>query len=346
MKILSCSCVLSCFVLAGSFCQAAAVYWTADSDGLWHVASNWDSNPALPGPADDVTIDRSSVTITVTHSTGTDSINSLNCQEGFVLSGGTLSVASDSSLSGSTTVSSSGILTGSGLVTFNGPATWSGGTMSGAGVKRVAAGKTLAINAGGNGHLYLDGTTLQNQGTISYTGNSYQLYSKNGAILENQTSGLVDLQNDWTFLSLSSGTQPTINNAGIFRKSAGTGISITPAALNNTGTVDVQTGTLSLEGGGTDSGTFTVASGATLQFNGGTHLWQGGVASSGAGVLKIVSGTVQADGAVTLSSGAALSGGILTGSGLVTFNGPTTWSGGDDEWCGRQASAGGKDPDA
>ena len=253
---------------------------------------------------------------------------------------GTVQADGAVTLSSSTTLYG-GTLTGSGLVTFNGPTTWSGGTMSGAGVKRVPAGKTLAINAGGNGHLYLDGTTLQNQGTISYTGSSYQLYSKNGSILENQASGLVDLQNDWTLFTLHSGAQPTVNNAGIFRKSAGAGISATPAVFNNTGTVDVQTGTLSLEGGGTDSGTYTVASGATLQFNGGTHLWQGGVSSNGAGVLKITSGTVQADGAVTLSSGATLSGGILTGSGLVTFNGPTTWSGGTMSGAGvKQVPAG------
>ncbi len=63
---------------------AAVVMWNVDSDGYWQVAANWSSNPSLPGSADDVTIDRTTAGITVTHSLGSDTINSLACNEALV----------------------------------------------------------------------------------------------------------------------------------------------------------------------------------------------------------------------------------------------------------------------
>ena len=63
-------------------------------------------------------------------------------------------------------------------------------------------------------------------------------------------------------------------------------------ALTNTGTVSVQTGTLEFDGGGTSTaGTFTVASGATLDFNAGTFTLSGG-SIGGAGAVAVTGGTL------------------------------------------------------
>jgi len=82
-------------LLAPAAPHAAVVDWLPDADGFWDVVTNWSSNPALPGGADDVVIDVGGATVrTVTHRSGTNSVTSLTSQENFALTGGTLSLAS------------------------------------------------------------------------------------------------------------------------------------------------------------------------------------------------------------------------------------------------------------
>ena len=70
--------------------RAGTVNWVGQS-GDWSVAANW-STGALPGPSDDVVIP-AGASIIVTHSTGSDSVNSVVSYQPFTLSGGSLSVA-------------------------------------------------------------------------------------------------------------------------------------------------------------------------------------------------------------------------------------------------------------
>jgi hypothetical protein len=70
--------------------RAATVNWIGGS-GDWNTAANW-TNSTLPGPDDDVVIDRPG-DLTATHSAGPHSVKSLQSREAFVLSGGLLAVA-------------------------------------------------------------------------------------------------------------------------------------------------------------------------------------------------------------------------------------------------------------
>jgi fibronectin-binding autotransporter adhesin len=83
-------------------------------------------------------------------------------------------------------------------------------------------------------------------------------------------------------------------NQGTFRKSGSEAdhTTIIEATFNNSGSVEVQTGILQLDNGGTHTGNFTVAAAAELQFSGGTH--------------TISSGTMNAPGSVTVSGIAAV----------------------------------------
>ncbi len=56
------------------------------------------------------------------------------------------------------------------------------------------------------------------------------------------------------------------NNAGLFEQTGGTGVSNVSAEFNNSGSVLAESGTLSLNGGGTESGGFSVTANNTLQF--------------------------------------------------------------------------------
>ena len=73
--------------------QSAPVNWVPDSNGSWHVSSNWSSNPLVPGSADDVTIDVGGATVrTITHSQDSDIILSLTLHENLTITGGSVLV--------------------------------------------------------------------------------------------------------------------------------------------------------------------------------------------------------------------------------------------------------------
>src|ERR1017187_9953094 len=62
--------------------------------------------------------------------------------------------------------------------------------------------------------------------------------------------------------------------------------------VNNTGTVDAETGTLSFHGGGTIDGQFHAAAGATVAFDAGSYTGGNAPQFTGAGAFKFNSGTL------------------------------------------------------
>ncbi len=74
--------------------------------------------------------------------------------------------------------------------------TWNGGTITGGGSLNIASGGIL--NLFGNHTDFLDGTTLNNAGTVTLTSGSSQLEIDNGAVIQNNSGGLFDLQSDNT----------------------------------------------------------------------------------------------------------------------------------------------------
>ncbi len=97
--------------------------------------------------------------------------------------------------------------------------------------------------------------------------------------------------------------------------------------MNNTGTVQVQTGTLNLAGGGTSSGAFTVSAGATLGFTGGTHNF-GGATFTNANIINLSGATVTFNAPTTIPGTVNFSSGTLNGTATVTFSGPLSWTSG------------------
>ena len=142
------------------------VSWINPAGGDWDTPSNWSSD-ALPGPTDDVVIALSG--ITVTHSsTASDSVNSLTISASDAtldLSNGSLSIASNSSISGNLSIEG-GDLSVAGTLTLGGPMTWTGGTISGSGIVAAQAGLTLGGPSDANSET-LDGATFENAGTAT-----------------------------------------------------------------------------------------------------------------------------------------------------------------------------------
>jgi hypothetical protein len=309
----------------------------------WSVPANWEGN-VLPGPNDHAVISRDFQGITITLPSQTTTIQSVTSAANLVLSGGTFSIAATSEISGAFTLSG-GILTGAGTLNVGGLLTWAGGFMTGSGTTNAQGGLQLA----GGSPKELD-RTLNNAALATWT-DSGPINMGSGGVFNNLATATFEAQNDQAFTTIGGGAMPVFNNAGTFRKvqSGGTTIisgSASPLAFNNTGTVDVQTGTLRLGGGGTASGIFTVAANAILDFSGGAFIYNlnSGSVVSGS-TVSFSSGTTNVNGSYTGIAATLISGGTanfvvdastgtltlsgtLTGTGAFTVTGLLTWAGG------------------
>src|SRR5262245_48117015 len=125
----------------------AAVFWDGGGDGVnWTSALNW-STDALPGPADDVTINAGATTVII--GSGTQSIHSLQSSSALNLTGATLAVSGTANVTNTVSITgafatltlggdsevqnltqTAGTINGAGTLTIDGNWSWSSsGTM-------------------------------------------------------------------------------------------------------------------------------------------------------------------------------------------------------------------------
>ena len=82
------------------------------------------------------------------------------------------------------------------------------------------------------------------------------------------------------------------NNAGTFRKSGGSGTSTISVSFINTATVTNLIGIMSFDGGGTLTGTYGTAAGATTDFAGGSFTMGVPPVISGSGLCEFTGTTL------------------------------------------------------
>jgi hypothetical protein len=172
-----------------------------------------------------------------------------------------------------------------------------------------------------NATVQLDGgSVLENKGTLNWIGGGFALGPvTGGGTIKNDAGANFNVQTDGAITS-GLGTN-AFTNAGALTKSVTGGVSTIGAPFTNTGTVNVQTGTLVLNGSGTFGGS---ASGAgTLVFGGGTTALGSGVNLTVANLALSGGATVNQGG--SLSYAGALSEGTGTtlgvGAPTLTLNG-------------------------
>jgi hypothetical protein len=245
-------------------------------------------------------------------------------------------------------------LTGAGALTISNKLNWSDGTITGTGKKTISGALNLSD------YPTLDGTTLETSGATVWTGNG-QLYGYSGATWNNTSTGTIDLQGDADFY-VGSGT-PSFNNAGTFTKSNGStdgsDESYFGVAFNNTGTVNVKKGTLTLAGGGANTKTFSIDTGATLKISGvdynfntgsslalaGNLVVEGAALKSSSGfnstaAISVNYGTLDIGGASTWSGPLTITGSTLTGAGALTISNKLNWSDGTITGTGKKTISG------
>jgi hypothetical protein len=121
------------------------------------------------------------------------------------------------------------------------------------------------------GNLLLVGRTLRNTGTAIVNGNSF-IDVGSGAVIDNQSGATFDFQSDAGIRTSVIHGNATFSNEGVVLKSVGVGITTIAAAFNDNGTLDVKSGTIDLDGGGTSSaGKFIAETGTSITFSSFLH---------------------------------------------------------------------------
>ncbi|MDQ2983187.1 MAG: hypothetical protein M3R70_04585 [Actinomycetota bacterium] len=286
----------------GSAAPACTISWDGGSTGSWHTATNWDTN-VVPGAADHACIPAGA---SVTFSSGTTSVLSLQSQGTLTLAGGTLNLTSATDASNVLGVNQSGgNLGGAATVNVGSGATftWSGGSMIGPGTTKVVSGATLVQN----GYTYLE----------------------SGRILDN--AGLIEYPSD-RYLNTFGSPAPLLRNTGTIRKTGGLSTFAIYPAVDNDGSIVSNSGTLSLGHNGASAAVSTGSFGAPaatgkVQFDNGPDVLGAGARFLG-GV--VIDGTVNVApaAALTMSGANSFTGGELGGAGTANIAGTLTWSGG------------------
>jgi RHS repeat-associated protein len=369
----------------------ATVVWTGGAGGAgtnWFDPANW-AGGQLPGSADDAQVGPAFAGRTIAIAGGSATVHSLSCAANVVLGGAffggnTLNVAAASTIQGTLTLVPSANPTGAGSLTVNGVLTWTDGTMSGTGATTAAGGLVLGGPDGSPHFPTLDGRTLNNAGPVSVAGltaTSGWFEQRHGSTFNNLAGGAFDLDHAFRWRALTPDC--TVNNAGTitwsgsgtFLFEAFSGFNSGAEVFNNSGTVQVRSGTLEV-GGGTDSGSFHVAAGATLAFSGlandasktrttltatssisgaGTVQFGGTPASQftvatvvDAGKYTVTGPTLVKGDAVSFTGGTpltmpslTLSDGSLSVSGDLDVTGPLAWTGGTMAGVGTTTAHGG-----
>ncbi len=237
-----------------------------------------------------------------------------------LMSNGTIQINPVTSFAATNLTISNGRLAINSDAVINGLFTWTGGTISGAG--RVIV----------NGSMLMDGSTKQMEGITLENRNSAvwkvgTLNAYQGSTLLNAAGAVFDVQgNPQIYWATNTGTQSIFENRGTLIKSAGTGGFSVNSSFINLGSTVIATGTVTLNGSGTNSGSINVGQGSVLEINS-NYVFGPGTAYSGAGMLTLSSNTfsVATGTPITLTT-LNLTGGTLTGSDDIIVDGNLTWT--------------------
>ncbi|HEY7119272.1 MAG TPA: dockerin type I domain-containing protein [Tepidisphaeraceae bacterium] len=248
-----------------------------------------------------------------------------------------------------------GIITGANTLTLGQQSDWTAGKLGGGG--------TFVANAGMNfsgtslkrlrANLTLGGNSVWSAGDIElslvFTGDDEIGHS----VLTNNGTFRIDTDND---MFGATAAEATVINNGVMIKEVGAGTTEIDAPFMNSGTLTVNTGTVQLNFGGTQSGHFTGA--GTVRFSRG-HTFNPGASVSAANAvfdlggvsnvntpdfspatLNVNSAAVRFNRSPALSN-VILNGGSIGGTASVNISGTLTWSLGDMTDAGKTLLAGG-----
>jgi hypothetical protein len=299
---------LAMFAMCGPIQLEAATNTWVGGSGDWNTASNW-STGSVPGPNDSAVIGAGS-NITVTHSSGSNTVSSVQSQQAFVLSGGTL-VVSNTFLAGKTF-------------------TLAGGSLQTATV--VMTNKAVLIVE--NQNAVLNGVVVNGLLDVGNTYNTAVVTALNGltlngtALIGNPTTGA------WGQISFV-GTQTLSGNAtvvfgnnpisagypnGLFAYTTGTVLTFTPSV-----SIEGQSGRIGAGGNGFDAQNTSVTNRGTIWANtsGGTIYLQAHSITNAGNLSAVAGATLNWDGDLNFNGAQSLTsqpGGTIVVGGNILGN--------------------------
>ena len=333
------------------------MFWDNNTgNGMWETATNW-STGSLPGQSDTVVADvfSDALTLSSTQQTGRVYIdNTFNMNAGSALridSGAVLQVNGIYNFNGGAlNLSNAG--DGNASAEINGVMNWTGSArilgdliVTGGPQFLVNTGGTLNFSGSGQNFIF-ENIGIQNSGRVlaASTGSS--------TIQLNQASkyvndGITEFQGDTLFSTLDTGfidnaslgkfintsgaskVSVTFNNTGTLNVDGGS-LTFNKALVNTTGVVNIDGGTLVLSEAGTpsDNGIYNLTAG-TLQISSNRNFPGGGLKFTG-GTFRIDSGAVvnlnPATGSLSSFKNLVLDGGAtLSGTDAININGDFDW---------------------
>ena len=215
-----------------------------------------------------------------------------------------------------------------GKLTVVGTLTWTNGTLGMSSTGIALETNAALVLAGVNGTDYILGSYLTNAGTIYLQSGNLEIdwCGGNYGALYNLPGGTVNFEGN---VSIDNGCGgPGLVNQGTVLKSGGGGATVINSAFNSTGSLDVQSGTVALANGGSQSGLLEEAPGSAIYA---TNCTINGVETI-SGLVYLAGTTVDANGSLTVASTGSLylvSPGNLTLSGPLTNKGSVYWQGGN-----------------
>ena len=304
----TCCATLFFFALAGA--SGATVTWTGGS-GDWANTNHW-STGALPGPNDDVVITTNGAAIVVSHSTGTDQVNSITSQGTLDITGGSLLVAGNLQMQANLLLEA-GVLRAAAVTMANSARlTAKGGTLDGVALNgTLDAGNTysqiiLTITNGLtlNGTMYVGNPTNGNWANVRFMG-SQTLGGSGTVLFGNQTAY-------YNMVSLGiAGTSLTIGPGIIIRGGGGTLGSGASTYWGGPAAVVV-----------TNQGRVSADAGGTIALAAQPFLNQGQLQTpSGSLYAGVVDNTGQTNIADATTGSLNISGGTFRGGTVTTTNG-------------------------
>ncbi|MGH1364236.1 MAG: beta strand repeat-containing protein [Calditrichia bacterium] len=284
-------------LLIGSFSLAAQTNysWTnGGGDNDWANNENW-SPSGVPASNDTVTISAGDSIVVNSDVT----IDSLSVQ--------------------------SGILNCLAQVTVNSGMVFRGGDLRGDDTLLITSGATLDFISSSFKDLW--GLTLRNEGTATWSG-SGRISLRDKSTITNASGALFDVQGNFFMDYVQLDTGGNFENFGTLRKSSGTGTATIDPTFYNTGTVDVEDGTLRFErGDSTESstGVFNADSGTTIEMDERIFSFDG-ASFTGSGTTEFQDAVLTLNGSgMTIASGATVTADDqdceIDGSGPITVSG-------------------------
>lgn len=298
--------------------------WVNLAGGNWSNRLNWHdvktNLPRVPQPTDYIAVDQAGTyTITLDVDAAVAGIAALGAGSGtqfLLLNGHTLTLNNVSIVKPhGNLVLSGGVLANAGTMSLGGVLNWSGGSLSREGSITISS--TGQLNINGPTSKALSAQSITNFGTIVWTGTGGIRAGSGATIVNNKT---FSVQTDAPFEFSGVGAKPSVTNVtgGTFAKSLGTaqvvgrngvvtraGSGVTAfngvGFSNLAGQVNMQSGSLKLNGGGASYGQFNAASNTSIEFAK-EYFFDKNLASfAGPGVTRVTGGSFT----ITNTNGAA-----------------------------------------